>query len=140
MERPCQEGVGPARGLRIFRWPSPSGMCGYLACFFFSSRRRHTRLQGDWSSDVCSSDLKEIGARLSNPGPFTDVVALARLDTRLELMAPLRARYERQVATALAALDRKIGRASCRGRVEISVVAVSLKKKKKQTAHKTMKL
>src|SRR5256885_6942528 len=27
--------------------------------FFFSSRRRHTRLQGDWSSDVCSSDLKE---------------------------------------------------------------------------------
>src|SRR5256885_9429723 len=27
------------------------------AFFFFSSRRRHTRLQGDWSSDVCSSDL-----------------------------------------------------------------------------------
>src|SRR5256885_8217832 len=26
--------------------------------FFFSSRRRHTRLQGDWSSDVCSSDLQ----------------------------------------------------------------------------------
>src|SRR6266446_7684510 len=25
--------------------------------FFFSSRRRHTRLQGDWSSDVWSSDL-----------------------------------------------------------------------------------
>src|SRR5256885_2652973 len=25
--------------------------------FFFSSSRRHTRLQGDWSSDVCSSDL-----------------------------------------------------------------------------------
>src|ERR1039457_7346720 len=29
-------------------------------CFcFFSGRRRHTRLQGDWSSDVCSSDLFE---------------------------------------------------------------------------------
>src|SRR5205807_4992391 len=27
--------------------------------FFFSSRRRHTRLQGDWSSDVCSSDLQK---------------------------------------------------------------------------------
>src|SRR6266566_2872758 len=27
--------------------------------FFFSSRRRHTRLQGDWSSDVCSSDLEQ---------------------------------------------------------------------------------
>src|SRR5437762_9973158 len=26
-------------------------------CFFFSSRRRHTRYIGDWSSDVCSSDL-----------------------------------------------------------------------------------
>src|SRR2546426_3041419 len=30
--------------------------------FFFSSRRRHTRLQGDWSSDVCSSDLVAIAA------------------------------------------------------------------------------
>src|SRR6266850_5694034 len=29
-----------------------------LSFFFFSSRRRHTRLQGDWSSDVCSSDLR----------------------------------------------------------------------------------
>src|SRR5256885_4719770 len=28
--------------------------------FFFSSRRRHTRLQGDWSSDVCSSDLASV--------------------------------------------------------------------------------
>src|SRR5256885_3347035 len=27
-----------------------------IEAFFFSSRRRHTRLQGDWSSDVCSSD------------------------------------------------------------------------------------
>src|SRR5256885_5544870 len=31
-------------------------LCLYI--FFFSSRRRHTRLQGDWSSDVCSSDLE----------------------------------------------------------------------------------
>src|SRR5438093_13146723 len=30
--------------------------------FFFSSRRRHTRLVSDWSSDVCSSDL---GSKLS---------------------------------------------------------------------------
>src|SRR2546426_6852304 len=34
-----------------------------LGIFFFSSRRRHTRLQGDWSSDVCSSDLS--GVRLA---------------------------------------------------------------------------
>src|SRR5690348_17359064 len=29
----------------------------YCFFFFFSSRRRHTRWTGDWSSDVCSSDL-----------------------------------------------------------------------------------
>src|SRR5437762_11491396 len=29
----------------------------FLHFFFFSSRRRHTRYIGDWSSDVCSSDL-----------------------------------------------------------------------------------
>src|SRR6266516_4028769 len=28
--------------------------------FFFSSRRRHTRSYGDWSSDVCSSDLHAV--------------------------------------------------------------------------------
>src|SRR2546426_474532 len=38
-----------------------------LICFFFfSSRRRHTRLQGDWSSDVCSSDLAMCGISSSN--------------------------------------------------------------------------
>src|SRR5256885_10909538 len=64
--------------------------------FFFSSRRRHTRLQGDWSSDVCSSDLlnaPEMGTqfltsqmqevapelefveRLANPATFADIDA-----------------------------------------------------------------
>src|SRR5204862_1002955 len=32
-------------------------------CFFFSSRRRHTRSLRDWSSDVCSSDLNAKTAR-----------------------------------------------------------------------------
>src|SRR6266581_3422541 len=35
---------------QVFRFAAP-------ALFFFSSRRRHTRWTGDWSSDVCSSDL-----------------------------------------------------------------------------------
>src|SRR6266571_5764214 len=35
--------------------------------FFFSSRRRHTRLTCDWSSDVCSSDLKD-GAPCADRG------------------------------------------------------------------------
>src|SRR5437762_10300492 len=36
----------------VFRMPS-----SVFCLFFFSSRRRHTRYIGDWSSDVCSSDL-----------------------------------------------------------------------------------
>src|SRR5437879_6177616 len=32
--------------------------CSSFFFFFFSSRRRHTRYIGDWSSDVCSSDLR----------------------------------------------------------------------------------
>src|SRR5256885_6416138 len=46
---------------------------------FFSSRRRHTRLQGDWSSDVCSSDLPVVAQRgiqrgqgVGDPTPFLD--------------------------------------------------------------------
>src|SRR5437867_9571788 len=41
-----------------------SAWCGVwdlLLFFFFSSRRRHTRSYGDWSSDVCSSDLEGCG-------------------------------------------------------------------------------
>src|SRR3989338_3643224 len=34
-------------------------MVGIHVVFFFSSRRRHTRWNCDWSSDVCSSDLGE---------------------------------------------------------------------------------
>src|SRR2546430_7620338 len=30
-----------------------------IILFFFSSRRRHTRFDCDWSSDVCSSDLRD---------------------------------------------------------------------------------
>src|SRR2546430_11066223 len=33
-----------------------------LLFFFFSSRRRHTRFDCDWSSDVCSSDLTPVAA------------------------------------------------------------------------------
>src|SRR2546426_6254831 len=54
--------------------------------FFFSSRRRHTRLQGDWSSDVCSSDLRtpnrsrsgECGADLEDRWAMNARTAAAR--------------------------------------------------------------
>src|SRR3989442_1658134 len=42
-----------------------------LACFFFSSRRRHTRCGRDWSSDVCSSDL----AAMEHEGQPTVILA-----------------------------------------------------------------
>src|SRR5207248_5770323 len=35
-----------------------------ICLFFFSSRRRHTRSYGDWSSDVCSSDLGSANTEL----------------------------------------------------------------------------
>src|SRR5438445_3601168 len=37
-----------------------------VLCFFFSSRRRHTRYWRDWSSDVCSSDLGEVHSPLDS--------------------------------------------------------------------------
>src|SRR5690606_41030457 len=37
-----------------------------LGFFFFSSRRRHTRFSRDWSSDVCSSDLRHLWYRCRN--------------------------------------------------------------------------
>src|SRR2546427_140746 len=44
--------------------PADSSLASRSTCsvliFFFSSRRRHTRFDCDWSSDVCSSDLKAI--------------------------------------------------------------------------------
>src|SRR5256885_2712407 len=43
-----------ASGERSCIWSQKRRRTWFL---FFSSRRRHTRLQGDWSSDVCSSDL-----------------------------------------------------------------------------------
>src|SRR2546430_4424765 len=58
--------------------------------FFFSSRRRHTRFDCDWSSDVCSSDLAASRVELlatQTPGHFMafDLLALDedRKSTRL---------------------------------------------------------
>src|SRR5687768_18349486 len=91
-------------------------------CFFFSSRRRHTRCSRDWSSDVCSSDL----SRARTAGwVFTprDVFELKTVRRLADVAVPLTEQDD--------VADRdEIGRASCRERVEISVVAVSLKKKK----------
>src|SRR5438270_4505325 len=42
------------------------GRCFIFFFFFFSSRRRHTRFDCDWSSDVCSSDLTRPGWKVTH--------------------------------------------------------------------------
>src|SRR5256885_8695063 len=90
--------------------------------FFFSSRRRHTRLQGDWSSDVCSSDLTTSSsgqscanwaARASRrSGSSSAISAVGRERISPPFHVPENpARRKRLAARA------QIGRASCRERV-----------------------
>src|SRR5581483_5432437 len=45
--------------------------------FFFSSRRRHTRYWRDWSSDVCSSDLRS-SPRAAKNGSSRPTAFIAR--------------------------------------------------------------
>src|SRR5213076_3558257 len=75
--------------------------------FFFKQKTAYEMVGSDWSSDVCSSDLRPRSAADARRAPHR----------------------------AWASARDEIGRASCRERVlptvEISVVAVSLKKKKK---------
>src|SRR3989440_7365842 len=52
--------------------------------FFFSSRRRHTRSDRDWSSDVCSSDLGR------EPGPTLALIAGTHGDEVAPIIALLR--------------------------------------------------
>src|SRR5438445_4927932 len=55
-------------------------------CFFFSSRRRHTRYWLDWSSDVCSSDLvRAVFRPLDIHGPLVVLaIELARSALKIE--------------------------------------------------------
>src|SRR5256885_13357283 len=55
----AQRAPGPPGALAVCPVQPQQRYSRPLLFFFFSSRRRHTRLQGDWSSDVCSSDLAE---------------------------------------------------------------------------------
>src|SRR2546430_4648423 len=50
---------------------------GFYRIFFFSSRRRHTRFDCDWSSDVCSSDLVAPPSVLLNSPEPLGAVALS---------------------------------------------------------------
>src|SRR5256885_3235221 len=63
----------------------------FFIFFFFSSRRRHTRLQGDWSSDVCSSDLAQI---LSGLGFYIESLAHGKGDFEAAMQPLAAARKE----------------------------------------------
>src|SRR5256885_4852792 len=87
--------------------------------FFFSSRRRHTRLQGDWSSDVCSSDLGAI-ERVRE-------AVLVEMDQHVALLTPQDQVGEDHLGGGVVVPavvrrelvgphEREIGRASCRER------------------------
>src|SRR5262249_59919073 len=88
--------------------------------FFFSSRRRHTRLVSDWSSDVCSSDLhqkhdpRHAGLHERLPLVQAGVAWIMFLVFGVGLLALFSAKVLRN-------LRKEIGRASCRERGEKSV-------------------
>src|SRR3712207_9362002 len=94
---------------------------------FFSSRRRHTRYWRDWSSDVCSSDLGT--AERVHPRARARGWREGRGAASTSVLAGDPAVDEGAVLGDEGVHRLQIGRASCRERVEISVVAVSLKKK-----------
>src|SRR5437764_3510296 len=73
--------------------PVTTGMVRVVCwIFFFSSRRRHTRYIGDWSSDVCSSDLAKWPPRIRVAEP-----EIADAGVRLQLIGDV---LEYAVATS----------------------------------------
>src|SRR5690606_40409893 len=83
----------------------------FAIIFFFSSRRRHTRFSRDWSSDVCSSDL--LANSLIGLPDSTITANTCRAAIR---PSPVVAWSRRMMWPDCS--PPKIGRASCRDRVE----------------------
>src|SRR5690606_39985627 len=89
--------------------------------FFFSSRRRHTRFSRDWSSDVCSSDLKLQALCVEDAPGYSTSDHMAR-DRKVRVTwvdlpeSDPRDGTLREIARSAGAaiVRREIGRASCR--------------------------
>src|SRR5699024_12105856 len=95
----------------------------FIFCFFFSSRRQHTRSKRDWSSDVCSSDLQFKFDLVK--GDIIVFRSIRMVETNGEIVpnnwgATGNYRYSLNVLHEeyMATEDKKIGRASCRERVK----------------------
>src|SRR5256885_5585048 len=94
---------------------------------FFSSRGRHTSFQGDWSSDVCSSDLESRGPPPTPPPcraprrqrPGLEIPAASPVVESVSFRASRarRRRHKTPAAPCSRMPHGKIGRASCRERV-----------------------
>src|SRR5690606_39710903 len=106
--------------------------------FFFSSRRRHTRFSRDWSSDVCSSDLRWLRGRGWRPA-YRRRGRRARGSRR---SCPCSGPADHPPAppsppaAALAAVPLRTDRKSTRlnsSHVKISYAVFCLKKKKRKT-------
>src|SRR3712207_9178245 len=108
-----------------------------MLCFFFSSRRRHTRYWRDWSSDVCSSDLNKSLDQIRNIPQIStnsrkvqtseDNTVIIRTqeiseDEKKVILNQLKTIGDYQIdkedkVGASVGKELKIGRASCRERV-----------------------
>src|SRR5256885_13328457 len=113
--------------------------CNLDYVFFFSSRRRHTRLQGDWSSDVCSSDLSWQTYRMDITPAEWPMSSTSRLLTQnadqivtgLSKAAPAAASSELEKRLKRSE-ERRVGE-ECRSRWS----PYHLKKKKKENVYAT---
>src|SRR5260221_8822538 len=86
--------------------------------FFFSSRRRHTRSLCDWSSDVCSSDLRPNGRDYPCPHNLaTEIIYLCRLLGVSMGLYDFAGRLIWKHHVCVPRSISEIGRASCRERV-----------------------
>src|SRR5262245_64437196 len=95
-----------------------------LRCiFFFSSRRRHTRCLSDWSSDVCSSDLRaDRGRCVVSRLVRAQLLGLVRTRATWGFVLAALTFVAARVGMVLGSAGQvEIGRASCRERVEIGV-------------------
>src|SRR5437763_6991982 len=108
--------------------------CAFFFFFFFSSRRRHTRYIGDWSSDVCSSDLEVDRARVGVAAVERALRAFQHLDALhvVEIEAHQRERGQRYAihvdARGRRSEERRVGK-ECRSRWS----PYQLKKKNRRT-------
>src|SRR5256885_5393659 len=110
-----------------------SSILSLFFLFFFSSRRRHTRLQGDWSSDVCSSDLPVPGHPAPRGRPRGPPGRSHSLRARPRPPCPVRAPAGRQSPhrrPTACGRDRKSTRLNS-SHLVISYAVFCLKKKKK---------